>query len=161
MAVEMTIKKISENVGVLLQNLKNLDNITDFVTVLPAPPDKEADFAGYPSASHYYGNTQSDYATVSQNRRVIEYIVELYIIGNKNTVLSDLLQNEAYPLLDRVIQMFDQSVDLSNTGLGLTRACELMRPTPGTIERIETNEGKGWSMQISLFCEADITFRDS
>ena len=60
-----------------------------------------------------------------------------------------------------VIDKFDQSIDLSSTSLGLSRACDIMRPAPGSLEPVETDTGRGLKMTIRLFCEADITFRNS
>lgn len=148
----MTIQGIKTNVQVLLENTN------EFVTVLPHPPSQEADFNGYPSAAHYYSDTENNYATVSQNRRVIEYVVELYLVTNEETSLATEF-TEAYDLIDRIIQMFDESIDLSNSALGLARACDNVRPAPGELQRIDTKEGTGLMMTIRLFCEADISFR--
>jgi len=151
----MSITKIKDNVQALL-------TATDyFVTVLPAAPSQQADFAGYPSACHYYIDTASDYATVSQNRRVIEYIVEMYLVTPTTVTLSDQFA-QAYKLLDDVIDMFDHTIDLSEglgTTLGLTRACEVMRPAPGTMTRVTINDGPGLMLEIRLFCEIDKSFR--
>lgn len=153
----MNISGISTNVQTLLEGMNDPD--PTFKTVLAAPPTQESDFEGYPSASHYYTNAESNYATVSQNRRVIEYVVELYIVPNTDTPLATAL-TEAYALSDRVMDMFDHSIDLSSTDLGLSPACDIMRPTPGTLERIETNEGDGFMMTLRLYCEGDITYRN-
>lgn len=161
MAVSMTIKKISQNIQSLLESLKGESNENVFVTVLSSPPESENSFNGYPAASHYYVNTDPTYATVSQNRRIIEYLVEIYVVSDKATKMEDLLVDELYPLADRVIQMFDESIDLSNSSLGLTKACDIMRPAPADITRIATEEGDGWQINVRLFCEADITFRNT
>lgn len=150
--MEMTITKIKDNVQALL-------TATDsFVTVLPAAPTSDASFAGYPASSHYYSDTQSDFATVSQNRRVIEYIVELYIVGDKSTTEAEKL-SEAYALIDSIIHLFDVSMDLSDGDIPLTRACDIMRPSPGELVRVSTSEGEGYMMTVRLYCEADVTFR--
>lgn len=145
----MNIATISSNVQALLTDTGY------FVTVLPSPPESGNDFAGYPSASHYYENTSSQYATVSQNRRTIQYIVELYIVPNKATPFQDLLPNEAYPLIDNVIQMFDVSRDLSSTSIPLARACDMLHAAPGELIRIEQKDGDGVMMTIRLTCEGD------
>lgn len=148
----MTITGISTNVQALL------DNMPELVTVLAAPPTSSSNFAGYPSACHYYVNAESNYATVSQNRRVIEYVVELYVKTRNDTPTATEL-SRAYTLTDSVIQMFDESIDLSSVTLGLARACDIMRPTPANLERVQLGEGSGLMMTIRLFCEADVTFR--
>lgn len=149
----MTIQGIATNVQALLQSTAL------FKTVLSAPPTDEVNFAGYPSACHYYTDAQSDYATVSQNRRVFQYTVELYIVANDDTTETQLFTNEAYPLIDAIMQLFDASIDLSSQTLGLARACDILRPTPSRLERVTTPDGNGLMMTIHLFCEADIAFR--
>lgn len=148
----MTITNISTNVQTLLEDLDWL------VTVLPHPPEKDDQFAGYPSVAHYYSSTENNYATVSQNRRVIEYIVELYLVTPMTTEPADEF-SQMYNHADNLIQMFDESIDLSSTSLGLPKACDIMRPVPGSLERITTNEGTGLMMTIRLVCEADVNFR--
>jgi hypothetical protein len=146
----MTITGIKDNVQALL------DNMGDFVTVLPCPPTETDNFSGYPAASHYYENTDPQYATVSQNRRAIQYLVELYIVPDKETTEATLF-GEAYELIDKTIQMFDESRDLSNVGLSLPRACDMLRAAPSSLERISTAEGDGLMMTIRLTCEGDAT----
>lgn len=148
----MTITGIRNNVQSLLTNT------TKFVTVLNHPPAQESDFAGFPSACHYYVDAESNYATVSQNRRVYEYVVELYIVTDATTT-SEVEFGEAYALMDSIMQMFDESIDLSSTTLGLARACDIMRPTPSTLERITTKEGEGLMMTLKIYCTADVSFK--
>lgn len=161
----MTITGIKDNVQALLEALTwtTADGEISLNTVLPHPPSQESDFAGYPAAAHYYVDAEGNYATVSQNRRVLQYVVELYLVTNGETDIETEL-NEAYALTDAVMQMFDESIDLSE-GLGktltpaLTRACDIMRPVQGPLERVTTNTGEGLLMTIRLFCEADVRFR--
>ncbi len=148
----MNISLISTNVQALLVATNK------FVTVLPHPPTEDVNFAGYPAAAHYYVDAESNYATVSQNRRVLEYIVELYLVTNDETTPTTEF-TEAYALIDSIMQTFDESIDLSSTTLSLSPACDIMRPTPSELTRITTNEGTGLMMVIRLFCEADVAFR--
>lgn len=163
----MEITKISDNVQALLES-------TDyFVSVIPGPPEgarvdedgnlilADNSFEGYPSASHYYVDTVGDYATVRQNRRVIQYIVELYIVPGNNTAFKDLLRTDSYPLIDNVMNLFDQSIALGNSDLDLTPACDILKPAPGRLDPVQTPEGKGVMMTITLYCEADVTFRNN
>jgi hypothetical protein len=145
----MTIKGISDNVQALLEDTDS------FVTVLPGPPEADSDFAGYPSAAHYFTGAENEYATVSQNRRRVNYVVELYIVPDSSTTFTTMMSTEAYPLLDSIIQMFDESQDLSSDTIPLSRACDIMKPAPGRIARIETKEGDGVMITIDLFCEGD------
>lgn len=148
----MTIQGIKTNVQLILEDTGY------FVTVLPHPPEQDSDFGGYPASAHYYADTESNYATVSQNRRVIEYIVELYLVVNTSTTPATEF-TEAYTLIDNVIQRFDESIDLSDTTLGLARACDIMRPAPGELMRLNVTEGKGLMMTVRLFCESDVAFQ--
>ena len=153
--MKMTITKIKENVQALLV-------ATDyFVTVLPGAPEQESDFAGYPSASHYYTTTDNAYATVSQNRRIIEYVIDMYIVAPAAVSLADEY-SRAYTLIDNVIDMLDKTIDLSEglgVTIGLTEACDIMRPAPGNLMRVTTGEGDGLMLSIRLFCESDVSFR--
>lgn len=150
----MTITGVRNNVQALL-----LDS-DKFVTVLAHEPSEDNPFAGYPSVAHYYADAESNFATVSQNRRVLEYVVELYLVTNEATTLDDEFK-EAYALLDDVMQMFDESIDLSSASIPLARACDIMRPTPSTLTRINLPEGPGFVATIRLFCESDVVFRNS
>jgi len=148
----MTIQGIRTNVQALLESSEL------FTTVLPHPPKEDTNFGGFPSSCHYYDNTDPQYATVTQNRRVIQYTVELYMIQPKN-VTPETEYQEAYDLIDSVIQLFDESIDLSSQTIPLARACDLMRPAPGEMQRVTTPEGDGLMCTIRLFCEADVSFR--
>lgn len=149
----MTIQGISDNVQALLVDTGK------FVTVLDWEPEKTSDFAGYPAASHYYVDTENDYATVSQNRRVIEYLVQIVLMGDEDTTPSDL-KTQMYGLMDDIVQMFDETRDLSSSSPSLARACDIMRPAPGNLTKIVTNEGAGLLGEIRLYCEKDVTFRN-
>lgn len=148
----MTIAGISSNVDALLTNMDS------FVTVLAAPPSKDEKFAGYPAASHYFLQAESDYATVSQNRRRYEYVVELYLVTNNDTPTSTEL-GEIYTLVEDTVQMFEESIDLSDSGLSLSPACDMLKVTPASLERITTPDGPGLMISIHLYCEADVSFR--
>jgi hypothetical protein len=140
----MTIAGISTAVHTILEDSNK------FVTVLDHAPEQENDFEGYPSVSHYYQGTQADYATVSQNRRLVEYTIELYLVTNASDNSTQL--SEMYTLADEVIDLFDKSIDIND-------ACDLMRPAPGQLYRRSTKEGMGYAFTIQLFCESDIAFR--
>lgn len=145
----MTITQIATNVQALLLSSNY------FATVLAYPPNSAGEFAGYPSASHYYVNTANDPATVSQNRRVVEYHVEIWLPFDK--VKTDF--SPMYAQMDNVIQLFDQSIDLSSQSLSLSPACDILRPAPGGLERVTVNEGDFLIGTVRLFCEADVMFR--
>ena len=151
--MSMTITGVRNNVQALLEASDK------FVAVLAHEP-AEGDINGYPSVAHYYVDAESNFATVSQNRRVLEYVVEIYMLTNAATSGDDEFK-EAYALVDDVMQMFDESIDLSSPTIPLTRACDIMRPTPSTLQRINLPEGPGFVATIRLFCESDITFRNS
>jgi len=149
----MNIKGISDNVQALLNAMTD----PDFVEVIPAPESSSQSFTGYPSATHFYQSTDSSYATVTQNRRVIRYSVYIYLINNETEVEQ---WTRMCNIVDKVIQMFDESVDLSSSVLGLTKACDIMRPVPGEIGKFSLNKSSGLVGEINLFCEKDITFRN-
>lgn len=154
--MNMTIAGISANVDALLKSMTNFDS----ASVLNHAPDDNETFGSYPAVAHYYTGTDPSYATVSQNRRVVDYIVEVYLIPDKATDGSTVF-NDMYALVDDVLNKFDKSQDLSDSVTPLTRACDIMRPAPAQLERVETNEGVGLMCTIHLYCEADITFTNS
>jgi len=158
--MSMTINGIKTNVQSLLENSGYFaTNGTDFA-VLPHAPKENTTFIGFPAACHYYNSGQPDYATVTQNRRVYEYLVELYLQVDDTTTAADEAV-QVNDLIDNIVNLFDESIDLSDSGLGLPPACDIMRPAAGELQKVETNDGTALMVTIHLFCEADITFRNS
>ena len=147
----MTIVGIKDNVQALLTDM----GVFKDVQAAPQVSD-QAQFSGYPSAVHYYNNTESDFATVSQNRRVIEYLVEVYLVTNETDPAIELAK--MYELVDQTVQMFDVSRDLSSDSIPLDRACDILRPAAGQLQRVATSEGEGLMATIHLFCESDTSF---
>jgi hypothetical protein len=156
----MNITNISTNVQAILESSDVFAVVDEVKQVIPAPQEGESiQFDGYPAAFHYYENTESNPATVSQNRRVINYTVQIVIV-TPDTVTSTEEFATAYSTIDTLIQKFDESRDLSIEG-SLPRACDIMRPVPGELTRVSTNLGDGLMATIRLACEADIKFRNS
>lgn len=147
----MTIQGIKTNVQALLEDSDY------FVDVTAAPQDGTVKFTGYPSVSHYYNNTENDFATVSQNRRVITYDVMMYLVTPEGTNIETEF-SQAYTLLDNVVALFDATKDLSDSSLGLSPACDIMRPATGSIMRVDTSEGTGLELNVRLYCETDVAF---
>jgi len=155
----MTVKNISNNVQALLSDMKNASNTGLFVTVQPSPEKDNQIFAGFPSATHFYHDTENGYATVSQNRRVLEYHVYFYVISNED---EDVKWTRTTDMMDAIVDMFDHSIDLSSAALSLPPACDIMRPAGGRITKTTgTAYGEGLVGEVILYCEADITFRDA
>lgn len=147
----MNITGISTNVQALLE-ASDL-----FVDVLPAPQEgEEVKFTGYPSVSHYYNGTASDFATNTQNRRAITHTVELFLLTPDTVSIEDQFA-AAYTMTDQVLNIFDQSIDLHTDTL--PRACDILRPVPADMLRVTTNQGEGLMVTINLICEADISYR--
>lgn len=148
MSVNMTIIGVSGAVQTLLNGLSD----PDFVNVIPAPESEDSKFTGYPSARHFYQGTEPSYATVTQNRRVIEHSVFIYLLYVGKT--EEEKWANATDKLDKVIQAFDESVDLNG-------ACDIMRPTPGRLSKVSVANGEALVAELTLYCEADLTFRDA
>ena len=148
MSVSMTIVGISDAVQTILNGLTD----PDFVDVIAAPESENSKFSGYPSARHFYIGTESSYATVTQNRRVIQHTVFVYLLFVGKTEAEKW--RNATGTLDKVIQKFDESIDLNG-------ACDIMRPAPGQLSKIDTQAGEGLIAEINLFCESDMTFRNA
>lgn len=151
----MKIVTISDNVQALL-----VDSGL-FVTVQPSPQESEATevvFDGYPSVSHYYNGTASDFATTTQNRRAITHTVEIFLVTPDSVDVEQEFR-QAYEMTDKVLDIFDRSIDLSSPDLGLPRACDVLRPVPAEPMRVSTNHGDGLMVTINLVCEADISYR--
>ena len=143
----MTITGISEAVQEILEGVTS----PEFVNVYPNPESKDTVFDGYPSATHFYQRTENGYATVTQNRRVIEYSVFVYLLLVGTTETERWLNGMS--MVDKIVQVFDESVDLNG-------ACEIMRPTIGEMGKVNTTAGEGLLVEITLYCEADTTFRN-
>lgn len=152
----MTIAGISSRVQTLLTNMKNASNTGLFVTVQPSPEADDQKFAGYPSATHFYLNTENDFATVSQNRRVYEYHVFFYVLSPDET--ESQLWTRACNIMDALVAMFDKTQDLSDASLNLTPGCDILRPAPGSIVKTGTPNGEGLVGEITLFCTTDVAF---
>lgn len=148
----MTITGLKTNIQALL------DGMTDpnFVNVIAHPQDDESQFSGFPSVTHFYSNTISDYATVSQNRRVHQWSIYIYIVTPED---QGDIYTRAYDIVDRVVQMFDESIDLADSDLSLAKACDILRPVPGELGKFSTEQGEGLIAEINLYCEADVAFR--
>lgn len=143
----MTITGIKDAVQALLAGTD------DFVSVLPHPPKEDTTFGGFPSVCHYYSDSDTSVATVMENKRILEYVVELYLkVPATKTATEEFA--EAVGLIDTVMQLFDTSNDLNN-------ACDFLHPTPGRLERVTTAEGDALIMTFTLFCESDVTFTNS
>ena len=148
----MKITDISNNVQTLLSNIAD----PSLVTVLPYPQDETNNFDGYPSATHFYTGTESDYATATQNKTIYKYSVFVYVFTNEDQAG---LYTRAYNLMEDIVQMFAESIDLSSTVLGLARACDFLRPALGEMGTFTTGQGTGIVGEINLFCSADKTYR--
>ena len=149
----MTIQGISDNVDALLK----ASDLFEDVEAAPQEGDQMV-FSGFPSVSHYYSGTDSDYSTNTQHRRSITYTVEAVIVS-PDTVTPVQRFKDAYKLADDVIQLFDASRDLSSSELNLTRACDILQPVPGELMRVATNHGDGLMITITLVCTADVAHR--
>lgn len=119
-----------------------------FVTVLPHPATKEdgSDFAGFPSVSYYYETTDSDYSTVSENRRDLYFGIYIYGIW-QDMELPDQYTN-MYKMVDAVLDALDESEDLGINAI-------MLRPVPGEFRRIATERGEGLLARIRLRCSYD------
>lgn len=149
----MKIVNISDNVQALLEH-SDL-----FATVLPAPQEGDTVvFGGYPSVSHYYDGTASDFATSTQNRRAITHTVEIFLVTPDSVSIVQEFR-QAYEMTDKVLDIFDKSINLSSSELNLKRACDILRPVPAKPMRVSTNHGDGLMVTIDLVCEADISYR--
>lgn len=143
--MSMTIVGISDAVQALLEGMTD----PNFVQVNAAPESKDNQFSGYPSVNHFYRDTENNFATVSQNRRVIQHSVFIYLLFTGKT--EDEKWRNAMGIVDKVIQKFDESSDLDN-------ACDIMRPAPGQMSKEQLSGGEGLVIEITLYCEADVTF---
>ena len=145
--MSMTIAGVSAAVQEILESV---DAPVAFVDIQAAPESSDQHFNGYPSATHFYVNTENNYATVTQNRRVIQYNVYVYMVSNAKTEAQKWASG--YAFVDSVIQKFDESIDLNG-------ACDIMRPAPGRMSKESLTNGEGLVAEIILYCEADVTFR--
>lgn len=147
MALQMTIRQIKTNVQEILENTDT------FVDVLAAPQEGETlQFNGYPSAFHYYENTDPSVSTITQNRREIQYTVNIVMVRPGDEAESEF--DAAYELIDSILQTFDASVNLKVGDQ--PRACDILRPVPGELARVQTNDGLGLMATIRLTCAADV-----
>lgn len=116
--------------------------------VIPHPPtnDQGNDFSAFPAVSYYYDGNDSDYATVSANRRDLVFAMYIYCIWAKKP-LSDQYA-AAYKIIDAVIDALDKSDDLGISDV-------MLRPAPGELRRIATDRGTGLMCHIRLVAAYD------
>lgn len=146
----MTIINIRDEIQTYLETIKT-NGDAPLKDILKAPSSQESDFTGFPSVSHFYTNMENDYATVSQNRRVIEWTVLVYHFNTSS--LSDGY-GEIYGYMDTLIQKFDETQDLNG-------ACAELKPVPGSLEAASTDRGHYLVGEIRLMCEDDINILPS
>lgn len=141
------IEDISQALQTILPTVQ-VDGEDLFVDVIPHPPtdDQGNDFAGFPSASHFYDGSDADYATVQDNRR--DYIFSLYIYAIwQDKPLADQYAL-AHKYMDAVVDRLDMSDDLGISQL-------MLRPVPGELRRVQTDRGTGLMGYIRLVCSYD------
>lgn len=141
----MTIKNLKTEIQSYLEQIKS-DGDVPLKDILTAPADQNTDFSGFPSVSHMYTNMESDYATVSQNRRVVEWTLLVYHLST--TSLTDGY-DDIYGYMDTLIQKFDETQDLNG-------ACVELRPVPGSLDAASTDRGHQLVGEIRLMCEDDV-----
>ena len=119
-----------------------------FVDVLPHPPtdDQGNDFAGFPSVTHFYDGTQSDYATVTENRRDVIFAIYVYGIWQDKPLADQYVLAHRY--MDAIIDALDQSEDLGIDQL-------MLRPVPAELRRVATDRGTGIMGHIRLVASYD------
>lgn len=166
MSFTMTVQGIANNVQAILE----ASNI--FATVVPAPPEMTAYgvdvngnplekivFNGYPSVAHYYNGHQNEYATVKDNRRIIPYVVDIVLVTP--STMNNINRHKAInKMADDITALFDSTYDLSSTALGLSKACDQLRPAGAELSRVMTSDGDGILLTFTLYCMADIQFRN-
>lgn len=139
------IEQIDAALETLLTGIQ-LDAEAMFVDVLPQPPDSADDFSGFPSCAYFYQNTDSDYSTVSENRR--DYFFEIYLYG----IYADKSLRDQYTLMykqvDKVIDALDKSDDLGINDI-------MLRPVPAEIVRITSERGDGLRGHVRIKCSTD------
>lgn len=139
------IEQIDIQLEALLTGIQ-LDAEAMFVDVLPQPPDSADDFTGFPSAAFYYSGTDSDYATVSENRR--DYMFDIYLYGIYENKTLRAQYQLMYKQIDKVIDALDNSGDLSINDI-------MVRPAPAEVVRITSERGDGLRGHIRLRCSTD------
>lgn len=119
-----------------------------FADVIPHPPtdDQGNDFSGFPSASHFYDGTDSDYSTVTENRRDVVFAIYIYAIWQDKPLADQY--SLAHKYMDLVLDALDQSEDLGISNL-------ILRPVPGELRRVATDRGTGLMSYVRLVASYD------
>ena len=150
----MTITNVSKAVDARLKALQVNIEGTDydvFVDVLDYPQDSSDAFSGYPSCTHFYRETQSDYSTVTENRRTINYDIFFYV-RSPNKTLQQLYQ-EAYLITDAILNDFDKTSDLLLDG---DVVADFVIPVPGILAREDTTDGLTLIGSVGLQLMGDV-----
>ena len=116
--------------------------------VIPHPPtnDQGNDFSAFPAVSYFYDGTDSDYSTVTENRRDVVFAIYVYMIWQD----KDL--SEQYPAAYKVVDAVIDALDMSND-LGIDAV--QLRPIPGEMRRVQTDRGTGLMCHIRMIASYD------
>lgn len=142
------IQQLDDALNTLLTGVQ-YDSETMFDTVLRNPPDSDADFGGFPSAAYHYSMTDSDYATVAENRRDYFFDIYMYAIYEGKTL------REQYEIMYKIMDLVMSAIDGSDD-LGLSAF--MIRPTPSEMVRVTSERGDGLRAHIRLKCSVDIDY---
>jgi hypothetical protein len=124
------------------------DTIFAQADVIPHPPtnDQGADFSAFPAVSYFYDGTESDYSTVTENRRDVVFALYIYCIWEAKALA------EQYPAAYKVVDAVIDALDMSND-LGIDAV--MLRPVPGEMRRVSTDRGTGLMCHIRLVASYD------
>lgn len=125
-----------------------VDGDTLFADVIAHPPtnDQGNDFAGFPAISYFYDGTDSDYATVTANRRDVIFAIFIYGIWENKPVAEQY--PAMYTIVDAVLDALDKSDDLGISSV-------MLRPVPGEMRRVATDRGSGLMCHIRMVASYD------
>lgn len=143
------IEQISTALGPILEAIEINGEQAFAGNVLPHPPTDPngSDFSGFPAISYYYETTESDYATVTENRRDYNFAIYVYGIWQDKPLPDQYAA--MYKMVDAVLDTLDQSNDLGINEI-------MLRPVPGEFRRVSTDRGQGLMARIRLVCSTDV-----
>lgn len=148
------INEISTALLPILQAI-TLDGDTLFETenVIAHPPtdDQGTDFTGFPAAAYFYDGTDSDYSTVTQNRRDFHFDIWVYGIWQAKPLAEQY--NIMYGYLDALLDALDKSGDLGINDV-------MLRPVPAELRRVTLDRGTGLMGHVRLAVAYDRTVND-
>lgn len=116
--------------------------------------DPDPNFTGYPAATVYPSNQESDYQNTEQNERVYAFIVAVFY-ETASTGVGDAL-TALYELVDLILDKFDQDPTLTGTTMPTGKTILDITPVPSQWGQVPDKELLKTDIVLRIRVSADM-----